>query len=227
MIFWLFIFLLILAVSAFLAYSSMKNFPQIPGSLEGYGVFLIRSPQSLTNEILEELRKNLKNQTISLERLFKGDKRALVIFGPRNSLNKFPELELLELEDYTNLGSEDVLAFEVGMKGNSAFVAGQLSDNEQIWYQMILGLGKGSNFLVQTRIAIISESSKNRQALGENLFNLNKTFSKLPLPQTSSQILESFKKRILLPLRKQRFHSSAKEILSSLGIFPSSQKLSA
>lgn len=225
MIFWLLIFLIILVASVLLAYSSMKNFPGIPDSKNQYGVFLVRSPNSLNSEILQLLKENNKNQTVSLERLFKGDRRALVIFGPRNTLNNFPELELLELEDYVNF-SQEILAFEIGMKDGATFVASKLSDDEEIWYQIILGFSKENFFLVQTRMAVISQSPERRQSLSNDLFSLNKTFSKLVLPQNQSQIHEGFKKRILLPIRAQKFYSSTKEILSSLGILPPSQRLS-
>ena len=174
---------------------------------------------------MQLLKENNKNQTVSLERLFKGDRRALVIFGPRNTLNNFPELELLELEDYVNF-SQEILAFEIGMKDGATFVASKLSDDEEIWYQIILGFSKENFFLVQTRMAVISQSPERRQSLSNDLFSLNKTFSKLVLPQNQSQIHEGFKKRILLPIRAQKFYSSTKEILSSLGILPPSQRLS-
>ena len=99
---WIIIFLIIILVSAVLAFRSMKDYEEFPESLSLNTLFYIGKPQNLTSEILTKLHETLSEhkQFFSLERLNKGKERALVIYGPRDLESLFPELNLVEIEDY-------------------------------------------------------------------------------------------------------------------------------
>jgi len=150
MLLWAALFLIIIAISAILAYRSMKDYqlqPKVKSS--GYGLFLIRNPANLT-KVLDHLHALTQDsqQIISFERLFKGAKSALVMFAPNSiSANLSSSLNLLELEEYTKLDSARVFAWEVGCKDQASFHLSKVNtfesmpefkDSEQFWWQIIL-----------------------------------------------------------------------------------------
>lgn len=99
---WVILFLIIIFVSAVLAFRSMKDYEEFPESLSLNAPFFVGNPQSFTEESLKKLYKAFsdRKQLFSIERLNKGKERALVIFGPRDLIEILPELNLLEIEDY-------------------------------------------------------------------------------------------------------------------------------
>ncbi len=154
----------------------MKDFILTPE--ENSSLYLIRKAHKLS-EALHLILPVLQDSSlgISFERLFKGKKSALVVFGPKKLLEKLkPVLDLLELEDYTNVDIKQVSARE----GNPKAVP-DLSDEEHFWLQLILW-GK---FHHQLRCILVSSDADKRKSL---LTNLPKAFS-------NEQILESYKKR--------------------------------
>ena len=86
-------------------------------------------------------------QIISLERLFRGQKSALVIFGPKEVLRKFAEqLNLLELEDYSGVDPSKISVWEIGKNKDAKLLEIEylfinmpnLLENEQFWWQVTL-----------------------------------------------------------------------------------------
>lgn len=150
MLLWVALFFIIIAISFLLAYQSMKDFAEKPSALgKDYSLFLIRNPQALSIKLLEELHAlTLKTgHIITLERLFKGPKSAVVIFGPKSILDNYPDLNLLELEDYTNIPETDIIAWEVGTKDPVLFhfepvsvfkQLPKLNESQQFWWQLTL-----------------------------------------------------------------------------------------
>ena len=120
MILWVILFLLVVAISFVLAVKSMKDFIDIPSNSSAeYSLFLIRKIQIVNADFLSHLNERLveSSSILAIERLFKGKKSALVVYGPRKlllSLNHV--LDLLELEDYTDVNVEQVSAWEIGIK---------------------------------------------------------------------------------------------------------------
>lgn len=218
MIIWIILFLIILAISFVLAYLSMKEFPEIPSKTK-YGLYLIRNPELFTLEILELLKYSIaSDELISLERLFRGSKSALVIFGPREKLKKLSSLNLLELEDYTSVESEEVVAWEVGFKGgalgNIFDSFPQLDPNEQFWFQVSLK-PKKQDFQVNLRAALTSPTEERRASLSLLFQNLsNGELVKLPKPLTSNQIFSQFKERAITLLIKDPLILNTAQILN-------------
>ena len=80
----------------------MKDYEEFPDTLSLNTIFFLGNPQAFTVETLNKFHRLLleNKRFFSLERLIKGKERALVIFGPRELPGMFPELNLIELEDY-------------------------------------------------------------------------------------------------------------------------------
>lgn len=151
MVLWFVLFFLIIAISFVLAYQSMKDYVEKP-ALNAYSLYLIRNPLALTSQLLDEiyLALNSQDSLVSFEKLFKGQKSALVVFGPKAILDKFNgRLNLLELEDYTNVDSGTVSAWEMTIKDSnllqnpSPVLKPDLVEVEQFWWQLVLQAKKG------------------------------------------------------------------------------------
>lgn len=220
MILWVVLFVLVVAISFVLAARSMRDFTEVPQSNDDYSLFLIRKTQGLTLELLSSIHNELlkSNFIISFERLFKGNKSALVIFGPRKLLTHHQNLlDLLELEDYTDVNIEDISAWEAGIKSKINIQKiftnlPQFLENDQFWWQIIIS--KGSK--VQIRAIVITSDDIKRNSLTQTLHNLApEKVIKLPKAFSSQQILEFYKLR---SFRKdsENLSLSSEEILSLL-----------
>ncbi len=196
MILWIVLFVLVVAISFILAAKSMKDFREIPAN-EQYGLFLIRKSQELNAQLLNLIQRDLlvSNSVISFERLFRGGKSALVIYGPKPLLFKYLQnLDLLELEDYTNVNPAQISAWEVGIKGKGQVFENlpEFPQSEQFWWQIIIS----SSFKIQVRAIVISEDDVKRHSLTQTLHNLApEKIIKLPKAYSNEQILEFYKTR--------------------------------
>lgn len=196
MLIWIILFFIIIIASFVMALKSMSDYQEHPLNTGlKYSLFLIQNPEELTPQILEDIRHEaLKRKAIiSLEKLFKGGKTALVIFTPQEIMNKFTKiLNLLELEDYSLKEITNFKIFEIGGK-NISFSPKlpELKDNEQLWQQIILK-PKTGNFQSIIRVVLLSTDKAKEQEMTEN-------FSKVTLPQSYSgtEILKSYRQRIL------------------------------
>ena len=209
MIIWLSIFAIIIFVSFILAFSSMRNFREIPEKQIEYSLFLIGNPKALTDETMDFLYKETSKSglILSIEKLFKGKKEAVVIFGPKYILEKLTKsLELLELEDYVKVDENSITAWEMGVGSPRARKSDidnlftpipELLELEQIWWQVsLLAENKKSSFRAQIRVVVISPDEKRREALGQIVQNIGGEYIiKLPQAYSSLQILSLFNQR--------------------------------
>ena len=104
MIIWIILFVVVLGISLFLAYESMANYHENPRhNTITHTLFLIRKPENLTSDLLKKIYQQAQKDrlTVSFERLIKGSREALVVFGPAVLLSHLTALDLLELEDYS------------------------------------------------------------------------------------------------------------------------------
>lgn len=231
MILWLVLFLIIIAISFILAYQSMRDFVEKPASLKvEYGLFLIRTPLNLNTEILQILRARLTkdSQILSLEKLFKGGRSALVIYGPKLALESLSQLNLLELEEYTKVNESQFQAWEIGVKdsqqstGNPStpFRASggqavfgdmpQLQESEQVWWQMVLQPVKDKGFLSQVRVVVSADQNRLKE-LTDRLEMMG-NFVRLPRSLTSTQILGLYQDRALQSGAKQLINLSSDQV---------------
>lgn len=211
MILWLVLFVLVVATSFVLAMQSMHDYHESPkNSAAEYGLFLIRNVAGLTWQVLDSIHSQIIKEgfVISLERIIKGSKAALVIFGPKNVLTQLsPQLNLLELEDYTEVNTQHTTAWEVGIKDNlsterkinnffSNFPV--LTQAEQFWWQLVLQAKPSALFQSHIRAVVFSYDSKRREKLSQVLQNLPQGhLIKVPKPYVSGQIVQFYQQRSL------------------------------
>lgn len=217
MILWILLFVGVVILSFLLALQSMRDYQEIPPRSR-YGLFLIRNPRALTAGVLNHLAQDFleTNQLISFERLFKGNKSTLLIFGPRELFNLYDMLELLELEDYTDVNWERISAWEVGVKegkGESLDFARDksekgkgifenlsgLQEEEHFWWQLVLsGSFKPERCFFEIRAVLLSDDIQRKKLLTEELQNLapGNLFT-LPKAFSNQQLLDFYQKRSL------------------------------
>jgi hypothetical protein len=155
MLVWFILFFVIILVSFILALRSLGDYYEQPVTAPGFSLFLIRNPKALTESFLQQLYNQAlaERSIVSLERLFKGPKQALVVSGPTDLFKPYIEaFDLLELEDYSKRVSSDqlpdsVLGWEVGTKKNGQVSLNiqdiitqmpTLDDGEEFWWQIVL-----------------------------------------------------------------------------------------
>ncbi|KKQ65814.1 MAG: hypothetical protein US86_C0008G0037 [Candidatus Daviesbacteria bacterium GW2011_GWA2_38_24] len=219
----------------------MKDFVEFPNAKIPYSIFLVQNPENLTQEILSKIHKLLYTERfrkidpkiISFERIAKGKSKALVIHGPKELLKSLNELQLLELEDFSKkLEISRVLSFEVGYlnRGESLeklITAGimkgiDLEEDEYFFFQVVAHPAGGvekNQFQVSIRIAISSQDSVRRATLAKQFNNYlieNLGLSRLEKNQSSSDIYEAFKKRILIPKEVFKFTLTSEQVLGLL-----------
>lgn len=186
MILWLALFFLVIAISFVLALRSMRDFQKMPRSQREDGLFLIRRPDNLSADILDLIHTRITKEglTVSIERLFKGKKSTLVIFGPKKVLENLPQLDLMELEDYTDVNRGNLSAWEVGGKSFLKDLP-QLDMEEEFWWQVVVG----PSFQSQIRAVVISSDIQKRLDLSSSI---------IPKPFTTDQTLDSYQRRSLI-----------------------------
>lgn len=243
MIIWLVLFVIIIFISFILAYLSMRDYQEVPEKKLQYSTFLIQNPDNFKAEVLDNLHQLIKRgETISLERLFKGDKSALVIFGPKEILQQFSNLNLLELEDYTAVKIEDLAAWELTLKNHQEVVSyifnqmPSLETQEQFWWQIVLQ-ANSKNYLAdltdrlrgvqltsedkvyraQIRAVLVAPSEQRRKKLKVLLENLSDNLIKIPRPFTSAQIFEFYTSRSFTPASFGVSILNSAQILTLLG----------
>lgn len=200
MILWILLFVLVVAISFVLAAKSMRDFTEVPSEEEEYSLYLIRKTPGLSKDILDSIHQDLsgQNRIISFERLFKGGKSALVVFGPSKLILKYKDsLDLLELEDYTDVNVSHIFAWEAGIKSSDGRqkIFGnlpQLSETEQFWWQVIIS----TDFKPQITAIVVSEDATKKHSLSQSVQNMAKDIViKLPKAFSNAQILDFYKIR--------------------------------
>lgn len=202
MILWIVLFITVLIISFLLALHSMRDYQEIP-SPSRYGLFLIRNPKALNTRVINNFHEDFlkHNLVLSFERLFKGNQSTLLIFGPREIADLYDMLDLLELEDYTDLNPGRISAWEVGVregkgeseKGKRIFenLSG-LQAEEHFWWQV----GLSGSMRPEIRAVFLSDDIQRRKLLTDELQNLAPA-QLFPLPKAFSnhQLLNFYQKR--------------------------------
>ena len=149
MIFWIILFCLVVFSSFILAFQSLKKIPQYKAPTPtDYGVFLIRQKAQLNSEFLQNLYNVLFfEETVSIEKLFKGSSYALVLYASKQTAFKLGNVvDLLELEDFTAVDPAKVsvcrLSLKTGFKSQDIpalfKISPVLEKDEQLWIQLVL-----------------------------------------------------------------------------------------
>lgn len=210
MIFWVMLFILVVLISFFLAMQSMRNFREVPQAQEeDYGLFLIRKTINITLDLLDQLHTLILKEgfIVSFERLFKGSESTLVLFAPRRIAQNYLDLlDLIEIEDYTDVPKEGILGFEMGTKESNYnnnknlqnfFVNfPKLEDTETIWWQLIIMAKKDRFFEIVPRVVIRGRDLIRAAEIEKKLHHLAGGFLiKIPKPYSIGQILQFYQQR--------------------------------
>lgn len=217
MILWWVLFALVIAISFVLALLSMRDFPHLPQ--REYGLFLIRQPAQLSADILNLIHTITDGGLIvSLERLFKGKKSTLVIFGPKKVLETLGKLDLLELEDYAGVNRGDVSGWEVGIRSDQDVHLSvksffkhlpKFDTDEQFWWQIVLG----PSFKSQIRAVVVSSNLQRREDISQNIQGLPLgRLTKIPKHFAKDQFLQLYQRRSLI-LGPHNPNLTAQEVL--------------
>lgn len=239
MLIWILLFFAVITISFILALKSMSDFLERPSNFSvPYSLFLVRKSENFTSKTLDLLHQDLirDHLIISVERLFKGDRKALAIFGPVPILRPLVEtLDLLELEDYSQKieDMEALLSWEMAAKDNSkiADLAGkpmhnplQIKDPEELWIQFVLkpvsAPAPEAAFETMVRLVIKAKDKNRALDLQNELLNVGEGGGLALLPQaySTSQLVKLYNTRSFL-------HPSVKQIARRAMLVLTSEKL--
>jgi len=186
----------------------MKDYREAPAPSVAYSLFLVGRPQAFNSELIQKLHSEALNGKLALsfERLFKGSKRALVIFGPVGLLAPFKEsLELTEIEDYSSRVSDYMRAWEVGKKSSQNNInlsileyIPTLHENEEFWWQIVTKPDK-SSFKSTIRAVFRANQKERLLALSEELSRIGKGegLAQIPEAYSSTQVVRFYQERSL------------------------------
>lgn len=223
MIIWIILFIVVLGVSFVLAFQSMTNYHGNPRhNTRSYTLFLIRKPEALTSDILAKIYNQARagQLTISFEKLIKGPREALVVFGSASLLRPLTSvLDLLELEDYSKridplklAGTNyNIIAWEVGSKNEISAVSQisnlkdfipTLNESEEFWWQLILKPTDNEkstdvSFYTTIKGVLKADNPSRTQELKAQLSQIGSNVGLIPLPQvfTSPQLIKFYQER--------------------------------
>lgn len=211
---WIVLFVLIVLISAFLAWRSMKGYQELPEESLTHGLFLIKNLEALTGESIARLHSFALNNNLilSLEKLFKGKDSAIVIFGPANLSENFQELGLVELEDYLltakdsktpvfeekKVNLNDSFPWTIQPKNNSkkdltiktGFLKSEdLEVNQRFFWQIVLSPIRGTptNFQSTVRAIVVDPSPISRVEFAKKIDNQIQNFTGLSKKTTEVQ----------------------------------------
>jgi hypothetical protein len=204
MIFLIPLFIFVVIISFFLAKRSMRDYKMRPLDITAdYGFFLIKKPENLTPEVINLIGEKLKSAKMifALERLIKGGKTALCIFGPKTSLAFFSDLlGLFELLDYSkNADPKNISVWGLGPRSAgsnfSSFVSRMipLNPSEEAWIQIVLEPNEKNDFLVSIKGCCVCSDALRRTKILESI---SRDFIKVPHPFSAVQMLKTYTERV-------------------------------
>ncbi len=246
---WIILFVVVILISGFLALRSMKDYQETPLSHLSYGLFYLSQKSNFTSDTLTKLHQfALKYDClISLERLFKGEDNVLVIYSPKQIVNEFPELALIELEDYLlpasstsssginndekKINLNQVLPWIIEPKNNpkktlsvkSSFLKMmELNPKQRFFWQIVIfPLKENTNFQVTIRSMAVDNDPNFRVELAKKLDTMigeNTGLTRKTKQPPASAIFESFRERTLIPKEVSSFVLDKQELFSLLGL---------
>lgn len=240
---WIISFFIIILISSVLAYRSMRDYEEFPDSLSLNALFYIGNPQNLTSATLKKLHDQFirEKQFFSLEKLIKGREQARVLFGAREMVHDYPELALVELEDYVSeegsLLQEDfekrvnvnqVLSWLIEPKNNpkKLLIVGDelrrlaVENSQKVFIQLVLmPIEKAAESVFQAtmRIMVADTDPIRRVELAKNINQIVTQATGLKKHEDvfpEGKKFESFKMRSLVPKEVSEFILTGDEVLS-------------
>ncbi len=221
--------IIIIGVPFLLAWRSMRDFQDKPSPKVTYGTFLVQHPEVLNGDFFQRInhlgldrqfKKRINPFVFALERLAKGATRALVFFGPKELAREFPELSLLELEDYTQkIAANRLQCFELSLRKNARLADlkthqlellkhFQIDESEYLFLQMVLVPSANELFQAAVRVVVSAKESNRRVEIARQFEQ--KTKSQINLGRSakrrsSSENFQSYQRRSLIPAQIEKF----------------------
>lgn len=235
MLIWAILFLVVLGVSFVLAFRSMGDYREVPLSSMPSSVFLVGNPQAFSPDILQKMHEAAFQGKfiLSFERLFRGSKRALVVFGPVDIIQPFSlQLQLTEIEDYSLKATDKMRAWEVGRKFQQTsmepldilnYTPG-FHEDEEFWWQVILRPEVDSIFATTIRAVFGGSDNERAMKLQEKLSKIGKSqgFSILPQAYKNEQVIKFYRDRSVhlgsVSNPRENLKLSIREVCSLLGL---------
>ncbi len=226
-------------LSFFLALRSMRDFQENPDQKKNpYGLFLIRNKEHLSSELFTSLINALEGVIASLELIQKGSSIALVGYFPRPVQGKFPNLGLVEIEDY--IAEEDIskteeylLSKQIQLNDSFAWLLQpknkkkpELQKNnfelelepDQYFCQQIVFQSAEEKLQITPRVMIKESNSQQKIDLIKKI--KQEITEKTTLTNNPSLIhtktFEDYKKRAIIPKQADSFLASQKDLLDFL-----------
>lgn len=225
---WMLIIIAVMIVALFLALRSMRDYQDVPKNKSDSGLFLVGNKANLTPEVIFKVNELAKfyDSPVSFEKLYKGTESVLIIYGLTKLVREFPELALLELEDYL-AESEPDLALpkdlkKIAVKNCISWVISgsgskhelqlksrfinmvRLDDDQHFSLQIITSVNTNRTTSLQAtmRVIVADQDPNQRIKLVKQINQLVLEQTNL-IPQTREQttteVFDSFKKRALIP----------------------------
>lgn len=212
---------IIIAASILIAINNYRRARSTLQILEtSLAAYIVQNPAALTPTFLANLFQNnhFQDFSLSFEVLFKGPSKALVLFGSKTLVNYFPQLNLLEIEDYTPTLEDSTIALAQIDQVNSGQPLAQtkldlasilnLSPDMQFFWQLILtpnyqrspAVFYQADFKAAIKTPEIATNQLVLTSLAQYLaaFNLQLTIDR----QSQPNLLNSFQTRRPRPLSK-------------------------
>lgn len=219
----------------------MRDYEEFPDTLGLNSLYFIGNPQSLTAEVVKKLHTFFlsQKQFFSLEKLIKGKEKARILYGPRDLSKDFPELNLVEIEDYLESENEydaesekkvnvnESLSWLIEPKNNSKkglVVNDELKnltvgEEQKVFIQSVLMPVSNPELVFQStlRVMVVDANPIKRVELAKKINKLIGTATGLnkhedDYPETKKY--ESYKLRSIIPKEVTEFPLSGDEIIS-------------
>lgn len=242
---WVILFIVVVIISLFLAFRSMKDYQENPQEAKHltFALYLISQKNLIDEEVLKRIYQfSLKlNTIISFEFLKRGSDNALVVYAPTEFLTQFSALAPVELEDYlenpgkngnpTKLSVNNSIAWAITAKSNPKkslvitedFFKLDLGEDQGFYLQAVcLGHPKQADtFQVTIRAIIFDKDPNNRVALAKTItekIQNNTNLSSKRKEEPTLQVFQDYQKRTLIPKEVSEFPLTVDEIKALIGV---------
>ncbi len=241
---WVILFFIIILISSVLAYRSMRDYEEFPENLTLNSLYYIGNSTALNFQTLSKLHDLFLEERhfFTLEKLIKGKEIARVLYGPRDMSKNFPELNLVEIEDYLagqsgypstdssqkRVNVDQVLSWLVESKNNAkkllnidnAFLNLNLNEDQKVFIQTVLmPIEKSGENLFQStlRIMVSDSDAIKRIELAKRINQIFQTATGLSKHEDSfpeNKKYDSFKQRSLIPKEVEEFLLTNNEVIA-------------
>lgn len=231
---WIISIVVIVAVSLYLAFRSMRDYKEVSVSNLSYSLYIIRNRNQLTLPVLNNLYRQVKdlNAHFSFEIISKGEEQAYLLWMPIVLKNNLSILDLMELEDYLSPSFINSSIAFVGLlldkkkplvlnNLGGSIRALNLTPEQKISLQIVcFPIEKSSyHFQVTFRVIVVDMDPNSKVELSKRVQDIFGSSGKLILgrkDETTAKIFNDYLDRSFIPPQVQSFTLTTEEILTLL-----------